>query len=365
MSIFDNGNIGHLGISGSGDGVKFKGGADALFSSGIIFGTAARKSVNGHIGSFSINDDLVNVAPISGFETSPPHWNQMAKATFNDAGAPNPFAITIKQTSCSCSGENCMLINYRLFSETTALNDLFVGIFADWDVGGDAFGSNLGGYDTARNMAYQYVSGGTNDANYYAFVALNGLAGARVTSEWVNEGVRDSSFNWISTFLNEPITTPNDYRMWIGSGPFSFSVNDSLDVYFALVAGTNLSNLQANADVIIEKHDLITSINSKKDVITIPEQFSLSQNYPNPFNPSTNIRYFLPKSCFVTIKIYNLLGNEIETLQNQQQAAGEYQVNWNAKNLSSGLYFCRMQVKDLSSSSGVEFVQTKKIILQK
>ena len=357
VSIFDNGNIGHLGISGSGDGVKFKGGADALFSSGIILGTAARKSVNGHIGSFSISDDLVNVAPITGFETLPPHWDQVAKTTFNDTGSPNPYGISVKQISYSKTGDNGVVILYRLYGVSSFINDLYVGVFADWDVGGDAFGSNLGGYDTARNMAYQYVSGGTNDANYYGFVALNGLAGARVTSEWVNEGVRDSSFNWISTFLNEPISTPNDYRMWIGSGPFSLTNNDSLDVYFALVAGTNLSKLQSNADVIIEKHHLFTPVEKRASAAGIIQNYRLYQNYPNPFNSSTIFRFNLPKASFVTLKIYNLLGKEIETLVKRHFSSGAYEINWDTKKFPSGLYFYRMEAG--------EFSQTKKLIIQK
>lgn len=89
----------------------------------------------------------------------------------------------------------------------------------------------------------------------------------------------------------------------------------------------------------------------------IPNQIVLFQNYPNPFNSTTTICFNLPKSSFVTLKVYNLLGENIETLISCQRSAGEYEVRWNAKGLSSGIYFYRLE-------SG-EFIETKKFILQK
>jgi len=71
----------------------------------------------------------------------------------------------------------------------------------------------------------------------------------------------------------------------------------------------------------------------------VPEGFALSQNYPNPFNPSTTIRFSLPKSSYVTLKVYNLLGQEIEILVNGLRTAGTYKVEWNSRNLPSGVYF--------------------------
>ncbi|MCX7877042.1 MAG: alpha/beta fold hydrolase [Ignavibacteria bacterium] len=73
-----------------------------------------------------------------------------------------------------------------------------------------------------------------------------------------------------------------------------------------------------------------------------PERFSLSQNYPNPFNPSTMIEYSIAKAEKVELKVYDLLGREVATLVNEIQAPGSYNVTFNAKNLSSGVYFYRL-----------------------
>lgn len=83
--------------------------------------------------------------------------------------------------------------------------------------------------------------------------------------------------------------------------------------------------------------------------------FTLSQNYPNPFNPSTIISYSIPKSSFVQLKIYDMLGREVASLVDEEQAVGNYKVGFNASNLTSGVYFYRLQ-------SG-EFTETKKLIL--
>jgi hypothetical protein len=86
----------------------------------------------------------------------------------------------------------------------------------------------------------------------------------------------------------------------------------------------------------------------KKLNYIVPKQFSVSQNYPNPFNPGTIINYALPKSSLVTIKISNILGQEVKTLVNGVQQAGNYSVQWNGDNnfgrlVASGVYLYRVE----------------------
>jgi len=89
----------------------------------------------------------------------------------------------------------------------------------------------------------------------------------------------------------------------------------------------------------------------------IPDHFELKQNYPNPFNPTTKIKYQTPKESFVTIKIFDVLGNEIRTLVNEDKPAGTYELIFSAKGLSSGIYYYQLQSTDQ--------VQTKKMVLIK
>jgi hypothetical protein len=74
-----------------------------------------------------------------------------------------------------------------------------------------------------------------------------------------------------------------------------------------------------------------------------PTDFTLNQNYPNPFNPTTNIVYAVPSDSKVTLKVYNCIGQEVATLIDDQQIAGQYVATWDAKGMASGVYICRMQ----------------------
>ena len=88
-----------------------------------------------------------------------------------------------------------------------------------------------------------------------------------------------------------------------------------------------------------------------------PNSFQLFQNYPNPFNPSTIIHYAIPKSSIVTLKIYDILGREVKNLVDEQKSAGQYNVGFNATNLSSGIYFYSLRAGS--------FIKTNKMILLK
>ena len=89
----------------------------------------------------------------------------------------------------------------------------------------------------------------------------------------------------------------------------------------------------------------------------VPSEFFVSQNYPNRFNPSTKLCYTITQSGLVTLKVYDVLGNEVATLVNESKTAGEYEVEFNAATIASGIYFYRLQSGD--------FVETKKMILLK
>lgn len=95
------------------------------------------------------------------------------------------------------------------------------------------------------------------------------------------------------------------------------------------------------------------------NVQQLPKDFSLEQNFPNPFNPTTTISFALPKTMYVTLKIFNVLGNEVATLANGTEQAGFHQKTFTASHLPSGLYFYRLNVNN------GEYVQTKKLILMK
>lgn len=93
----------------------------------------------------------------------------------------------------------------------------------------------------------------------------------------------------------------------------------------------------------------------------LPMEFELFQNYPNPFNPVTTISYSLPELSFVTIEVYNSIGQQVDVLVNQNQQSGYYEVSWNGANQTTGIYIYKL----IARSAGSSFVQMKKMTLVK
>jgi surface antigen len=99
----------------------------------------------------------------------------------------------------------------------------------------------------------------------------------------------------------------------------------------------------------------LSKATSVASLTILPSELSLSQNYPNPFNPSTTIEFGLPKSAFVTLRVYDLLGRQVGELINEKLSPGTYTGKWDARDMASGVYFYRLQAGD--------FVETKKMLL--
>ena len=98
----------------------------------------------------------------------------------------------------------------------------------------------------------------------------------------------------------------------------------------------------------------VTLINEQKEM---PGCYLLMQNYPNPFNPTTKISFSIPKFTHVTLKVFDVIGREISSLLNKDFNAGKYEVEFNGKELSSGVYFYTLMADD--------FIETKKLLLMK
>ena len=97
-------------------------------------------------------------------------------------------------------------------------------------------------------------------------------------------------------------------------------------------------------------HLSFTDPSSVEQISNLPQDFSLSQNYPNPFNPSTNIEYSIPEASYVQLKVYDILGNEVATLVNEEQSAGTYRADFTAVNLASSFYVAQLRAGDFSKT---------------
>jgi hypothetical protein len=136
----------------------------------------------------------------------------------------------------------------------------------------------------------------------------------------------------------------------------TFQYNSSVDQLVSLTISDVLA-IDSNGNTIplsVSSANILVDVNQGEE---IPSEFSISQNFPNPFNPSTVIKYAIPTSQFVRLKIYDIFGKEVATLVNENKTPGTYNVNFDASNLSSGIYFYKIQAGNFS--------QTKKLLLLK
>jgi photosystem II stability/assembly factor-like uncharacterized protein len=173
--------------------------------------------------------------------------------------------------------------------------------------------------------------------------------------------------NYMSRTYKDIILLPNSYEGYFTHAEGVFknwgSWEKETDIpYYAMGKFDYLNNEELfiagpNGFLKLEE-ELVTSLEiENSDNSEKLRAYSLSQNYPNPFNPSTIINYQIPKAGFVTLKVYDILGREVAELVNKEKVAGSYKVNFNAENLSSGIYFYQLKTK--------EFSETKKMMLIK
>ena len=135
------------------------------------------------------------------------------------------------------------------------------------------------------------------------------------------------------------------------------AITDSF-VIFDIQSGLYLTikKKRNNVTIFVDSVGTISSLENETDIRTITS-YELSQNYPNPFNPSTTIQFALPQAAFVTLEVFNVVGERINLLVSQELNAGKYNYEWNGLTLTSGVYFYRLQAGS--------FVETKKMILLK
>lgn len=133
--------------------------------------------------------------------------------------------------------------------------------------------------------------------------------------------------------------------------------------YYFRVTAVNFYGMESAYSNEVNATPSLTGVEDEGNAL--PTVYSLSQNYPNPFNPSTTIKFGLPVASMVSLKVYDVIGREVATVVNEALTAGYYNYHWNASALSSGVYVYRISAVATKGNSQQNFVQVKKLILQK
>ncbi|MEO6694915.1 MAG: T9SS type A sorting domain-containing protein [Ignavibacteria bacterium] len=195
--------------------------------------------------------------------------------------------------------------------------------------------------------------------NSYSRIIQISAANFVFTPATVNNAVVGDTVRW--TRISGSHTTTCDGQQFTsrpsGAAPWNapLTSGNTTFSYVIQVAGTY--------DYICEPHSpdmhgtIIATTSAIVKLTEFVNSYELLQNYPNPFNPSTKIKFSIPASSQVTLKVYNNIGQEVATLVNERLNAASYEVDWNAFDLNSGIYYYKLNTSD--------FVQVKKMILIK
>ncbi|MBN2571453.1 MAG: endonuclease [Ignavibacteriales bacterium] len=195
------------------------------------------------------------------------------------------------------------------------------------------------------------------DSIYFNYYTMSGYSGpdmyVKVSTNYTGGNPTTATWDLINTH-----SATGSWTLWINQNVSLSDYSDEPSVYvaFQYISTGTTTGLAANwrvDELEIGGLDLVGICEGEN----IPNEFSLSQNYPNPFNPSTIIKFALPKASNVRLLVYNVLGEEVATLVNNELNAGWHTVDFNANNLSSGIYFYRIEAGD--------FVSVQKMILMK
>ena len=197
-----------------------------------------------------------------------------------------------------------------------------------------------------------------DSANTYGYtgydITIDDLANVYVIGQrYSNSDITTIKYNTAGSFqwaiYYNGLSNSQDVPVAVGVDPNGnvFSTGNSFDAF-------------SGYDIAIIKY--VQTPASVEDEENSLSSFTLEQNYPNPFNPSTKISWQSPISSHQTLKVYDALGKEIATLVNEEKPAGTYEIDFDAKNLSSGIYFYRIAIHSDKLTAG-SFVETKKMIL--
>jgi len=304
-----------------------------------------------------------------------------------DPGDPNFYISAVPDTAFDANVGDTIVAGYKFFYTPavweTGDNRIYVLTQADYDAG-EAYISrpfNDGSISTLTNQESEVtfrvdVTGATSAINGQPFTIINSvvLAGGVAPLQWPGGGWPDGDIGLTIPLVDQgggiwsvgitfPIYTPFDIPYKYGINYGDAANNQGGNDNEAGVGANHIITLFPsfwygvvdNVFGTMGNHDFTTGVNELPG--TVPSAYALEQNFPNPFNPGTRINFSIPTEGFVTLDVYNSIGQKVASLINETKTAGTYQVNFDASDLTSGIYFYKI-------SSG-NFTETKKMILLK
>ncbi|KPL03034.1 MAG: hypothetical protein AMJ90_04225 [candidate division Zixibacteria bacterium SM23_73_2] len=354
-----------------------KSGENHLYEAALLFGNSSQRVSDGLRDSSGQNgycDFLPLYDEISVY--SPGLFSdQEGIATFSDQNAETPLGIEVTQRSFSFSDpsdDDYLILEFALDNKNSEpVDSFYLGLFFDWDIPFSSPEDDKTGVDSSISLAFQYDP----LSNLYLGVLSLNFPACGISlidnQTWLYNGFSEyEKYLFLSGKINTPADTASgDWSVMLSCGPFDINSDDSIKVAFAVVGGMGFDHLKDNAMAAKLKYFELSTGVEEEEGGNLPERYTLSQNYPNPFNPFTTISFSVHGKLktengpiHTSLDIYNVLGQRVRTLVNENKLPGEYKVIWDGKDdsgedVSSGVYFYRLRVEDGS--------EVKKMVLVK
>ncbi|MFK7844020.1 MAG: S8 family serine peptidase [Rhodothermales bacterium] len=392
VTLTDQGNLGYEEFAGSspGDGFRYLG-FDFLFEGGLITGngvTAISDNIRSTDGD--VNDDFVQVdgtdfGIIDGRETTEEGALQLV-----DSAADFPLEVKIRQDSFADEAEenkDFVILKYTIENTgASAISNYYAGLFFDWDSFDDP-GSDHARYDETRKMGY-FLNNTPEMAD--VFLATKMLTDNGVTYRSIdntteiydgnpqdptdtNDGfTNQEKWDFLSGGIQVASLDVTDISVMLSGGPFDIAAGESIEVAFALVGGTNQSEIEEHADAAQLLWDNTLSGLSPNPVANEDNglqpafEFGLSEPFPNPVSQEATIDFELPASSTVQLSVFDILGREVRSIVDETRQAGKHSVAWDGTDntgatLASGVYMIRLSAPTLEGLK----TATKKLVLVK
>ncbi len=372
LGVTNKGNLGYTGPGGKW-GASFQwtplGAAEHLFECAFGVGSVGGAVSDNFRGDAITGGDAdLQQASVLTVSAPGPLTDEQAEATFDDSRAESPYGLTIitrAYAENSAPNDDFVITEYVLVNTSGgALSNVRAGLFADVDFNNE-YAQNSVNYDAANSLAYVSTP---NTAALFGIAVLNseGAAAMRAlfaTSTNAGENFTDANKQtWWSAGFERTTLGPADIALMINTGDFDIAPGDSAFAAFALLGGSNLADLQANAAA---ARDLYlntisggtTAVGDGRVVLPLAE---LAASRPNPFTSSTRMEWTVLTPGRVTVEVIDAGGRVVSTVFDGVQAKGLHGMNWDGTNghgdrLPSGVYFSRLRTADGN--------QTRKVIL--
>ena len=359
------GSLGFAGLDGPGDGFEYPKYIDHLYYGAMAAGNSATYVVDRHFAPTGGDEDWQTILCQGLKFGQTVYSDQDGWVRYGDSGHPTPNELEITQDSwawATAPHNDYVIIRYSMKNEGgSALNGMYLGQFADFDMGAD-YSTNYGGTDASRRLAYMYA----NAAGPYVGVKLldpTTAANLSVIDHEVyvypaSEMSEQTKINFLNGTLSfSQSNRAADWSIVVSAGAFDLAPGDSEVVAVAILGGDNLSDLQDNADDAQSIYDGVPGVSEDVVYRKDTKAFALYEGHPNPFARNTRLLYVLPANESGSLRIHDAAGRVVRSFIVSGTGRTQY-ILWEGMDeggrlVSSGVYFCRLDWSQFSAARKV------------